>query len=59
MICIALSQEHVLVCMTRKVTRPKNDMVSVLVSKLTWSFVYVVEIDVMSVWEIGFDLISV
>ena len=45
--------------MTRKVTRPKNDMVSVLVSKLTWSFVYVVEIDVMSVWEIGFDLISV
>ena len=32
----AVSQEHVLVCITRKVTRPENDMVLVLASKLTW-----------------------
>ena len=32
----AASQEHVLVCITRKVTRPENDMVLVLVSKLSW-----------------------
>ena len=33
----AVSQAHVQVCITRKVTRPKNDMVLVLV-KLTWLF---------------------
>ena len=32
----AASQEHVLVCITRKVTRPENDMVLALASKLTW-----------------------
>ena len=32
----AVSQEHVLVCITRKVTRAENDMVLVLASKLTW-----------------------
>ena len=32
----AVSQEHVLVCITRKVTRPENDMVLVFASKLTW-----------------------
>ena len=32
----AVSQEHILVCITRKVTRPENDMVLVLASKLTW-----------------------
>ena len=31
----AVSQEHVLVCITRKVTRAENDMVLVLASKLT------------------------
>ena len=30
-----VSQEHVLVCTTRKVTRPENEMVSVVASKLT------------------------
>ena len=35
----AVSQEHVLVCITRKATRRGNDMVLVLVSKLTW-FLY-------------------
>ena len=28
--------EHVLACITRKVTRPENDMDLVLASKLTW-----------------------
>ena len=32
----AVSQEHVLVGVTRKITRPENDMVLVLASKLTW-----------------------
>ena len=32
----AVSQGHVPVCITRKVTRPENDMVLVLASKLTW-----------------------
>ena len=32
----AVSQGHVLVRITRKVTRPGNDMVLVLASKLTW-----------------------
>ena len=50
----AVSQEHVLVCVTRKVTRLENYTV-VLASKL---IVWVVEIDVLSVW-IGVDLISV
>ena len=36
---VAVSQEHVLVCITRKATRRGNDMVLVLVSKLTW-FLY-------------------
>ena len=31
----AVSQEHVLVCTTRKVTRPESDMVLALASKLT------------------------
>ena len=31
----AVSQEHVLVCITRKAIRPENDMVLVLASKLT------------------------
>ena len=32
----AVSQEHVLViCRTRRITRPENDMVLVLASKLT------------------------
>ena len=35
-IAAAVSREHVLVCITRKVTRPENDMVLVLASKLTW-----------------------
>ena len=29
-------QEHVVVCITRKVKQPENDMVLVLASKLTW-----------------------
>ena len=33
--CIAVSQEHVKVCITRRVTRPENDMILVLASKLT------------------------
>ena len=37
-IAAAVSREHVLVCTTRKVTRPDNDMVLVLASKLTWLF---------------------
>ena len=54
----AVSQEHVLVCITRKVTRPENDTILVLASKLSWlmcgrsnrrNFV----------WGIGVDLISV
>ena len=32
----AVPQEHVLLCITRKVTRPENDMVLVLASKLAW-----------------------
>ena len=32
----AVSQAHVLVRTTRKVTRPENNMVLVLASKLTW-----------------------
>ena len=32
----AVSQEHILVCITRKVTRPENDMLVVLSSTLTW-----------------------
>ena len=32
----AVSQEHVLVCTTRKVIRRENDMFLVLASKLTW-----------------------
>ena len=32
----AVSQKHVPVCMTRKITRPENDIVLVLASKLTW-----------------------
>ena len=35
-IAAAVSQEHVLVCITRRATRPENDMVLVLASKLTW-----------------------
>ena len=35
-IIAAVSQEHVLVCITRKVTRPENDMVLVLASTSTW-----------------------
>ena len=31
----AVFQEHVPVCIPRKITLPENDMVSVLVSKLT------------------------
>ena len=59
-VCIAaVSQGHVLRCITRKVTRPENDMVLVLASKLTLVIVWVVEIDVISVWGIGVDLISV
>ena len=58
-IAAAVSQEYVLVCTTRKVTRPENDMVLVLASKLTLVIVWVVEIDVISVWGIGVDLISV
>ena len=32
----AVSQEHVRVCVTRKITQTENDMVLVLTSKLTW-----------------------
>ena len=32
----AVSQEHVPVCITRRITRDENDMGLVLVSKLTW-----------------------
>ena len=32
----AVSQEHLLVYISRQVTRPENDMVLVLASKLTW-----------------------
>ena len=35
-VAAAVSQEHVLVCITRRATRPENDMVLVLASKLTW-----------------------
>ena len=35
----AVSQEHVLVCITRKVTRPEDDMVLMLASKFTRSCV--------------------
>ena len=45
----AVSHEYVLICLTRKVTRPENDMVLVFASKLTW-FMWVVEIDGISVW---------
>ena len=34
-IAAAMSQEHVLVCITRKATRPENGMVLVLASILT------------------------
>ena len=51
---VAVSQENALVCITRKVTRPENDVVLVLTSKLA-----VVKIDVISVWGIGVDLLSV
>ena len=34
-IAAAVSQEHVLVCIAREVTRPENDMVLVLASNLT------------------------
>ena len=56
----AVSQEHILVhlCITRKITRPGNDMVLVLVSKID-IVVWVVEIDVISVWGTGVDLDSV
>ena len=45
-----VSQEHVLVCKTRNVTRPEYDMVLVLASKLTWLF--------GGWWGIRVDLIS-
>ena len=32
----AVSQEHVPVCITRKVTWAENDMILVLTSKMTW-----------------------
>ena len=51
----AVSQENVPVCVTPKMTRGENDMVSVLTSKLTW----VVKMDLNSVWEVGINLISV
>ena len=35
---VALLRLHVLVCITSKVTRPENDMVLVLASKLTWCY---------------------
>ena len=35
-ITTVVSQEHVLICTTRKVTRPEHDMVIVLASKLPW-----------------------
>ena len=47
----AVSQEHVPVCVTHKVTRTENDMASVLGSRLT-CFLWVVEIDLTSVWII-------
>ena len=34
----AVSQKHLPVCITRKITRAENDMVLVLPSKLTWLF---------------------
>ena len=34
-IAAAVSQEHVLVCIAREVTRPENEMVLVLASNLT------------------------
>ena len=44
-----VSHEHVLVCITRKVTRSEIDM----------DVVWVIEIDGISVWGIGVDFISV
>ena len=53
----AASQEHVLVCITRKVTRPENDSFGDGI-EIDLAVVWVVEIDVISAWGIGVDLIS-
>ena len=55
----AASQEHVLICITRKVTRPESDMFFFFGIEIDLVVVWVVEIDVISVWGTGVDLISV
>ena len=54
-IAATVSQEHVLLRTTRKVTRPENDIVLVLAFEINLVDAWVVEIDVIS-WV---DLISV
>ena len=54
----AVSQEHVLVCITRKVTARKCHGFSGGI-EIDLFVVWVVEIDVISVWGIGVDLLSV
>ena len=46
----AVSQEHVLVRITRKVARPENDMVFRVGIEIDLVTMWVVEIDVISVW---------
>ena len=54
----ASSQEHVLECITRKATRPENDMILVLVSKWNW-FLGRCSKETGFQWGMGVDLISV
>ena len=54
----ALSQEHVLECITRKATRPENDMILVLVSKWSWLLGRCSK-ETGFQWGMGVDLISV
>ena len=55
----AISQGHVPVCITRKMTRAENQLhrfgVDIEIDLVGW----VVEIDLISVWGIGINLISV
>ena len=54
----ASSQEHVLECITRKATRPENDMILVLVSKWNW-FLGRCSKKTGFQWGMGVDLILV
>ena len=54
----ASSQEHVLECITRKATRPENDMILVLVSKWNWLLGRCSK-ETGFQWGMGVDLISV